>query len=186
MFESLLKRLAAELNQRQVPYMIIGGQAVLRYGEPRLTKDIDVTVGLSPDEAHLVLDAIEELEFQVLVEDVAAFLQQTFVLPAVDPKSGIRIDFIFSLSEYERGAIGRASDVLLGGIAVRFISLEDLLIYKIVAGRPRDVDDARSIILKNPGYNCQEVRRWLQEYDAALGEGFEERLNTLLRAIGSG
>ncbi|MDT8395705.1 MAG: hypothetical protein RRA32_04540 [bacterium] len=45
MFQELIARIAASLNVRKIPYMIIGGQAVLLYGEPRLTRDIDVTLG---------------------------------------------------------------------------------------------------------------------------------------------
>jgi hypothetical protein len=45
MFETLLERIALALEQAAVPYMVIGGQAVLLHGEPRLTKDIDVTLG---------------------------------------------------------------------------------------------------------------------------------------------
>lgn len=41
MFKELLARLADLLDQKGIPYMIIGGQAVLLYGEPRLTRDID-------------------------------------------------------------------------------------------------------------------------------------------------
>jgi hypothetical protein len=41
MFEELLARLGSALDKHSIPYMIIGGQAVLLYGEPRLTRDID-------------------------------------------------------------------------------------------------------------------------------------------------
>ena len=41
MFEALLERLALSLEQSGVPYMVIGGQAVLIYGEPRLTRDLE-------------------------------------------------------------------------------------------------------------------------------------------------
>ena len=47
MFERLLQRLSRELEARSITYMVIGGQAVLLYGEPRLTRDIDITLGLS-------------------------------------------------------------------------------------------------------------------------------------------
>jgi hypothetical protein len=46
MFQKLLKKIANELNTCNIPYMVIGGQAVLIYGEPRLTKDIDITLGI--------------------------------------------------------------------------------------------------------------------------------------------
>ena len=46
MFEELIARIAGELKKADLPYMIIGGQAVLLYGSPRMTKDIDITLGL--------------------------------------------------------------------------------------------------------------------------------------------
>ena len=48
-FEKLLSRIGAGLDNRNLPYMIIGGQAVLRYGEPRLTRDIDIIRGVNID-----------------------------------------------------------------------------------------------------------------------------------------
>ena len=45
MFQKLLKKIANELSAHNIPYMVIGGQAVLLYGEPRVTKDIDITLG---------------------------------------------------------------------------------------------------------------------------------------------
>lgn len=42
----LLKNLAKALNRRKIDYMVTGGQAVLIYGEPRLTRDIDITLGM--------------------------------------------------------------------------------------------------------------------------------------------
>jgi hypothetical protein len=38
LFEEILSRIARELDSGGLPYMVIGGQAVLRYGEPRLTR----------------------------------------------------------------------------------------------------------------------------------------------------
>ena len=50
MFERLLKKTALQLKKASIPYMVIGGQAVLLYGEPRLTRGIDITVGIGVDE----------------------------------------------------------------------------------------------------------------------------------------
>ena len=47
MFEKLLVSIAKQFDKHNIPYIIIGGQAVLLYGEPRLTKDIDITIGLN-------------------------------------------------------------------------------------------------------------------------------------------
>ncbi|MEA1964244.1 MAG: hypothetical protein U9O41_03845 [Candidatus Aerophobetes bacterium] len=44
MFEETLAKPGLSLEKYNIPYMIIGGQAVLLYGKPRLTRDIDVTL----------------------------------------------------------------------------------------------------------------------------------------------
>ena len=59
MFEDILRRVAQQLEGAGLPYMVIGGQAVLLYGEPRLTKDIDVTLGAT-------LDRLPEVRFASL------------------------------------------------------------------------------------------------------------------------
>jgi hypothetical protein len=123
-------------------------------------------------EAAPVLAVINQLGLQVLVSDVDDFLRQTFVLPARDPETGIRIDFVFSLSQFERAAIERAVTVSYDGAEVRFASVEDLIIQKIVAGRPRNLTDAKSVILKNPRFDRGYVERWLQQLDQELDTSF--------------
>ncbi len=49
-FTGLLAALASRLRESGIPFMLIGGQAVLLHGQPRLTEDIDVTLGATPDE----------------------------------------------------------------------------------------------------------------------------------------
>lgn len=49
MFEKTLSEIGKSLEKHNLPYIIIGGQAVLLYGEPRLTRDIDITLGVSID-----------------------------------------------------------------------------------------------------------------------------------------
>jgi hypothetical protein len=61
MFEKLLIRITKELDKNSIPYMIIGGQAVLLYGEPRLTKDIDITLGVSVNKLNELLSIINNL-----------------------------------------------------------------------------------------------------------------------------
>jgi hypothetical protein len=174
LFERILTGLAKELTACSIPYMIIGGQAVLRYGEPRLTKDIDVTLGLGVDGFRTIREVVTRLSFVILVEHPEAFVRRTMVLPVLDEDSSIRIDFIFSFSEYETQAIERAVSVTMNDVSVSFASLEDVVIHKIVAGRPRDIEDVRSILLKNPGYDKLYIDRWLREFDTSLEEAYSD------------
>lgn len=179
MFAQLLERIALGLDEHQIPYMIIGGQAVLIYGEPRLTRDIDVTLGAGPERLADLLGFAKASEWRVLVETPEEFVQRTLVLPCLDSQSGIRIDFIFSHSPYERQALERIRRVEIGKAAVRFAAPEDVVVHKIIAGRPRDVEDARSILLKTSDLDRQYIRHWLAEFDRSLGESYLQKFEEL-------
>jgi len=169
MFEKILARIAGCLKIRKIPYMVIGGQAVLLYGEPRLTRDIDITLGLDTDDFKKVFAAAEEIHLKPIPRDVEDFVKKTMVLPLIDENTGIRVDFIFSFTPYESQAIKRARDVIMAGQSVRFASCEDVIIHKLFASRPQDIDDARNIILKNPGIDERYIIRWLKRFDEVSG-----------------
>jgi hypothetical protein len=142
MLEELLCRIAAALDQSALPYMIIGGQAVLLYGEPRLTKDIDITLGAGLERLPDILAAAHAAQLTLLVEP-EVFTRQTMVLPCTDPPSGMRVDFILSSSPFAQLAISRARRVKMGDAELRYVSLEDLIIHKLIAGRARDLEDVK-------------------------------------------
>ena len=183
MFEELLARLAGLLDRAGIPYMVIGGQAVQLYGEPRLTRDIDLTLGIGVDGLDRVTDVCRDAGLRMAVPEPRQFVQETMVLPAVEDRTGIRVDFVFSFSEYERQAIGRSREVELGGTMVRFAAVEDLVIHKLVAGRPRDVEDVRSILVRNPAFDRDYVARWLGDLDRALDRELGRDFARLLAGI---
>ncbi|PIV19878.1 MAG: hypothetical protein COZ69_13090 [Deltaproteobacteria bacterium CG_4_8_14_3_um_filter_45_9] len=172
MFERLLKKIALQLKRASIPYMVIGGQAVLLYGEPRLTRDIDITMGIGVDGLDRVKKITPIIGLKSLVQKEKEFVERNMVLPTIDKKSGIRVDFIFSFSPYERQAIGRARDIKLGNSIVRFASLEDVVIHKVIAGRARDFDDVKSILLRNPKYDLVYIKKWLKQFDKSLSGKF--------------
>ena len=182
MFETLLALLARELDRAGIPYMVIGGQAVQLYGEPRLTRDVDLTLGLNSDGLDRVLAVCGRCGLRPLTADAAAFVRDTMVLPAGDERSGIRVDFIFSATAYERQAIDRGRSVELGGARVRFAAVEDVVIHKLVAGRTRDIEDVRTILVKNPGLDRGYVERWLAEFDRALDRRLAASFSRLLES----
>ena len=168
MFEEILSRIASSFEKHRIPYMIIGGQAVLLYGEPRLTRDIDVTLGVNTDHLDQLLAIVQELFLKPVPENVRSFVEQTMVMPALDEATGIRVDFIFSFTPYETQAIERARKVTIRKQEVCFAAPEDLIIHKIFAGRPRDLEDIRSVLLKNPGIDLNYIREWLKEFDLSI------------------
>lgn len=179
MFKQLLERLALALDAAGLPYMVIGGQAVLLHGEPRLTRDIDLTLGADLDRLGDLIGLVSAAGLKPLV-DPETFTRETLVLPCEDPATRIRVDFILSFSPYERQAIEHAPAVAMGRAAVRFASPEDLIVHKVVAGRPRDLEDVKGVLAKTPAVDLAYIRRWLDEFGRALEQPLVERFDGLL------
>lgn len=183
MFQKLIAKIASKLNELGIPYMVIGGQAVLLYGEPRMTKDIDITLGVGVDELTKIILLAGDLKLRILPERPEEFVNQFMVIPVIDEKSGIKVDFIFSFTFYEKEAISRARKINIEKISVNFASLEDIIIHKIFAGRARDLEDVRIILLKNPNYNKGYILKWLAEFDKSLGEEYIGRFEGILKEL---
>lgn len=107
------------------------------------------------------------------------------VLPCQDATTQIRVDLIFSFSPYERDAIGRGCSVRMGNANVRFASVEDLIVHKILAGRPRDLDDVRAVLNKNPAADRRFIRDTLAEFAATLGEPLVKRFDAVASGASS-
>jgi predicted nucleotidyltransferase len=150
--------------------MIIGGQAVLLYGTPRVTRDIDITLGIDTDQFSAIDNLCKDLGLRVLTDDPEHFAVQTKVLPVEDSASRIRVDFIFSFTTYERQAIERTNKVLMEGYPVNFASREDLVIHKMIAARAVDLEDVRNILAKSKGLvDLAYIGRWLLEFSGLPG-----------------
>jgi predicted nucleotidyltransferase len=179
MFQKLLEKIAICLKESSIDYMVIGGQALLIYGEPRLTKDVDITLGVGTDRVKDVLSLMKKSGWKVLVEEPEKFTKETMVLPCADPSTGIRMDFIFSFTDYEKQAILRAKQIAIGQEKVFFASPEDLVIQKMVAGRPRDLEDIKTVLAKNPGLDFGYIQTWLRQFEELLTQPFLERFKQI-------
>jgi len=168
----LLEKIAEAFEKEHIPYMIISGQAVLLYGEPRLTKDIGITLGLDINELHRIRNIAIQIGLTLLVQNEEKFVRETMVLPTIHEPSGFRVDLIFSFSDYIQQALGRVNKIRIGSVDVCYASLEDVLIHKTISGRPRDIEDIKTIVLKNPHFDFQYIEKWLQNFSQALNLDF--------------
>jgi hypothetical protein len=178
----LVAGLAHALAAHQIPFMLIGGQAVLLHGRPRLTDDIDATLGVGPDRLPAVLAACAAIGLDPLPENVPGFVAETFVLPTRHAPTGMRVDLIFSTLPYEAEAIARAVSVSIGGAEVPFATAEDLLIHKLFAGRPRDLEDAVGVVRRQGStIDWTYVQTWVAAFAEVPGREAMPRLLAQLR-----
>ena len=84
--DDALITLTSWLNSQRIPYMVIGGFAVTVWGEPRFTRDLDVTISVPAEGIEPLIESVS-IKFTTLVSDPSKFVSQTRVLPiALDPR----------------------------------------------------------------------------------------------------
>lgn len=172
-------------TSRAIPYVIIGGFAVQRWGQPRFTRDVDVTILLPPGNEAAALREIVAA-FPARIEDAVTFALEHRVLPVAVP-GGSEADVSLGLPGYEEEVIARGVAYDLGGgRAVRVCSAEDLVIHKALAGRVQDVLDIEGIVARQAkALDVAYVRRWLTEL-GRVGDDSEvpARFERIWAAIG--
>jgi hypothetical protein len=134
-----------------VPWYVFGAQAVVLWGRPRFSADVDVTVWLAFEETGAFVEAMEGAGFELRVRDRDEFVRRTRVLPFVHLASRIPLDVVLAGPGLEEVFLRRAIRSDLSGVSVPYMSPEDLVISKILAGRPKDTEDVRGILLTRAG-----------------------------------
>jgi hypothetical protein len=139
------RRVQEFLDARAWRSCIIGGVAVQRWGEPRLTRDVDVTLltGLGGEEKYV--DEILK-HFASRVSDAREFALTRRVM-LLTSEDGTDVDLALGGLPFEENAVGRASDFeFYPGMTLRTCSAEDLMVMKAFAGREQDWGDVKGII----------------------------------------
>jgi hypothetical protein len=128
------------LNDNRVRYLVVGGYAVALHGYPRYTKDIDVWIEISPDNAQKMVRALDQFGFASLGLKEGDFLVPDQIVQLGYPPS--RIDVISTLEgvDFETCYAARVETVI-DGTPVCFIDLENLKKNKRAVGRSQDLAD---------------------------------------------
>jgi Nucleotidyl transferase of unknown function (DUF2204) len=139
-FQEFLRSFVAH----DVRFLIVGGYALAAHGHPRYTKDLDVWVWTDPANAERVVAALAEFGFGGLGLTTADFEDPDMVVQlGREPQ---RIDILtFATGLTFDEAHDHRVTVNLGGVAVPFISVDDLRTNKLATGRLRDLADAADL-----------------------------------------
>lgn len=143
---------------------------MIAYGVPRLSADVDVTLQLVPDEPERFVRDMQAAGFALRIDD-PDFIRRTRVMPFVHLATAMPLDVVLASSGLEEEFLDRARLVDLGGTPVPLIDPADLIIAKVLAGRPKDLEDARSIWrLLGQELDAERIRRILRLLEQALSQ----------------
>ena len=151
-------------------WYVFGAQAVIAYGVPRLSADVDVTVRLTPEDPERFAADMRSAGFALRVDD-ADFVRRTRVMPFVHLATAMPLDVVLAASGLENDFIERARVMELGDTSVPVIDPEDLVIAKVLAGRPKDVEDARNLWrILGQELDADRIYRTLRLLEEALSQ----------------
>lgn len=135
------KELLRAFNEKKAEYLIVGGYAVMKYTEPRFTKDLDVWIRNSPENAAKVYDALAEFGAPLQKDGLAP---EDFTSEDMTYQIGVapvRIDVLTRISgiQFAEAWQNRVASIFFG-LPVHFISLRDLIVNKKATGRSSDLE----------------------------------------------
>lgn len=147
------------LEAQDWSFCFIGGIALLRWGEPRVTRDIDATLFTGfGDEERFVRSLLARFEGRI--PDAEAFALSRRVLLLRTP-SGDGLDISLGGLPFERDLVDRSTKELFGdGYALRVCSADDLVVLKAFAARDQDWIDIRNIVRRQ-----RTALDWLAIFD---------------------
>jgi hypothetical protein len=135
------------LDQQRWKYCFIGGIAVQKWGQVRVTQYIDLTIFTGIGDELPVIDRLLK-SFPARIPGARAFARQNRVV-LLRTRSGIDLDVSCGAFAFEESVISRARKVQIRpGVRLQLCTAEDLIVYKAFAGRPIDWLDVESIIAK--------------------------------------
>lgn len=132
------------LGDQGVDHLLVGGYAVAHHGYPRATQDLDIWVAVHQANAERLVKVLEAFGFQDPALVPSLFLEaDRIVRMGVAP---MRVELLTSVDGVDfQQCSARAEVVIVNGVHVPVIALEDLKAAKRAAGRPKDLDDLENL-----------------------------------------
>jgi hypothetical protein len=140
-----LKQLLSVCNANNVKYVIIGGYAIFVHAQPRMTKDLDVFIESSPENALAIYKALAEFGAPLTEFSVGDFCDGKTIARFGNPP--ICFDILQRIDGIDFPTVYANSELLLidGAVPARYISANDLITNKLASGRLQDLADVEAI-----------------------------------------
>lgn len=149
------------LESLRATYLIIGGLAVGVLGEARMTQDVDILIKLGLEDIPNLLNVATDKGFDFDKKKVLKTiqLQGFFRLELGD----FHVDFVIGSIPFEIEAFKRRRKIKLYNKAAFFPTPEDLILFKIIPGREKDMLDAKTILIRHKDkLDIDYLKKWAQ------------------------
>lgn len=160
--------LVAVLERMSVEYVVMGGLAVRAYAIPRATEDIDFTLAIDRKRLPELYDALEEQNYSVPEPYRSGWVDQVKRMGLIKLKRyvgdhSIDVDLFLAESAYQHEVLARRRIADVEGRRLWIASPEDLVLLKLVSGRPRDWIEVADVFFTQGELDVQYMRHWAAE-----------------------
>jgi hypothetical protein len=172
------------MQEREWEFCVVGGVAVQRWGQPRATQDVDVSLltGFGSEERYIA-ELLAHFDSRRPNAAQFALVARVLVLAA---SNGVGVDIALAGIPFEEEAIARSSPFEFEpGARLRICSAEDLVVLKAFAGRPLDWQDVEGVLCRQFGkLDWAYIYEHLTALAAAKEEpGIVDELRALQRKV---
>jgi len=168
LFEDVLIDLLQWFKNSSGEFLIIGGIAVSLLTRPRTTQDIDVLSLQDDSQWQVFLKKGHRFGFEARIKDALDFARKNRVLLLRHIKSGVNIDISFGFLPFEQESIQRKVVHKIGTLLIPLPTPEDLIIMKMIAHRPQDMIDVKTIVQTYPKLDRKRIQKWVREFSKVL------------------
>lgn len=167
-YQSTLRKIASILQGLKIPYFVTGGAAVVAWGRPRFTADVDVIVELKKNQIKELVDILIK-EGYVDEDAVKEALEYQSEFNFIDEATGIKVDFwILKDDAFDRSRLNRAVEQNIFEQKIYFTSPEDLILMKLLwfeeSKSTRHLEDIQSIMsIKKNELDFKYLKKWAEK-----------------------
>lgn len=163
----LLKEVASRLKNAGIEYMMTGSMAMALYSSPRMTRDIDIVVQISPGDAGKIVALFHD-DFYIDEPGVRQAIRDRGMFNIIHNSSVIKIDFIVRKNEaYRVEEFSRRQIIPIEGIPVTVVAPEDLILSKLVWVKLSDSElqfrDVRQMMRSLEMLDGEYLEKWAEK-----------------------
>lgn len=163
-----LDGLVSLLDRLSIEYVLMGGLVVRAYSIPRATEDIDLTLALDFERLAEFYQALDEHGFEIPEPYRNGWLDELKGMQLVKIKRyiaghSVDIDLFLVVSKFQEEIMRRRRMADVEGRQLWIASPEDLVLLKLISGRPRDWIDVGDVFFTQGDLDEQYMKRWATE-----------------------
>jgi predicted nucleotidyltransferase len=153
------------LDRLNFPYAVMGGIAVRAYAIPRATYDVDLTIAVEHSQVPELFVALKNLDFAIPEPYESGWVDRISGMPLLKLKryyeeTTLDVDLFLVESEFQKKVMKRRVQVDTEGQNYWMVTPEDLILFKLVADRPRDHVDVADMLFMQDQLDLAYMRSW--------------------------